>query len=222
MCWNLAYFLLRQGLFGNVVSLFFVCLEWLCGGEVCHWHVPYIRFVKLRSPRSGFFFFLRYCVFSEQKCWHVEADGGGHRRWQPDRHRGRCQMDSGPEGPNGHRWVGGWHPHRQHRLRRQHQDREKKKEITPPPVLLQLTTYFSMCVCVCLCIWPLNKDMCSFVCTSLHTCMLLNVSACSYICRRASLCLSLCMLSHTSPTEYTDCNKYNPVIHPPCEKLQIF
>lgn len=36
---------------------------------------------------------------------------------------GRRQMDSGPEG---RRWVGGWHPHRQHAVAPRLKMREKK------------------------------------------------------------------------------------------------
>lgn len=36
-------------------------------------------------------------------------------------------MDSGPEGPDGHRWVGGWHPHRQRRRPCHYQDRERDR-----------------------------------------------------------------------------------------------
>lgn len=93
-------------------------------------------------------------------------------------------MDSGPEGPNGHRWVGGWHPHRQHRRQRQHPDKERQRERERDHTTASDTTHrtTSLSFSVFLSVQaadPLNKDKWSFVCMTLHESTLLN--ACEYM-----------------------------------------
>lgn len=125
-------------------------------------------------------------------------------------------MDSGPEGPDGHRWVGGWRPHRKDM--RQHQDMKKKKgqrerESDKDHTKASDTTLLTLSLCIHA--WAsdlLNKDMWSFVCTSLHKCMLLTavsmrvcVHAVLFGCLPARVC---CALTHLSHINILKGNKY--------------
>lgn len=112
-------------------------------------------------------------------------------------------MDSGSSGPDGHRWVGGWHPHRQNMRSCQHQDKEKKTEITPLPASPAILHFhYNKCSgsahysCVC----GLKRACCHF-----YECMLLNVCTHmhQYVCMLQfwmSPRWNLCMRSHSSPT----------------------
>lgn len=93
------------------------------------WEGDFALFINSNYILLYFFFFHARLVESvEQNCRRAQAFlVGGRRRWQLDRHGGRCQMDSGPEGPDGHRWVGGWRPHRQRRWPCHYQDRERDR-----------------------------------------------------------------------------------------------
>lgn len=91
-------------------------------------------------------------------------------------------MDSGPEGPDGHRWAGGWRPQGSTGSI----TKTRKGRDGSLPAILRFKLLLSLCVHTS---DPLNNNMCAFVCITLHKSVLMNMHA------HATLCMCACFSS---------------------------